>query len=161
MNDEAKRVRRKMKPRTGGGASAFGFGIERPTAGESQQEIVKQLVIWLEGRRALSAVYEAGGEWYVNVSVLSIRDELDTALPELDDDDEAWMIVRNWRGRCNDYLTAVPDPSQVSNGLRPKAARALKRIRESFRVGLVALAAGYDIPEARDLAGRITSGTNW
>ena len=160
MTDEMKRLRRKVKPREGGGASAFGFGLERPIAGKSQQEIVKELVVWLEGRRALSAMYEAEGEWYVNMSLLDIREELADILPSLDDSDEAWAIVRNWRDRCNDYLTAVPDPAQVSNGLRPKAANALKRVRESFRIGLLTLAAEYDIPEARDLANRIALGMN-
>lgn len=161
MADEIKRLRRKVKPREGGGASALGFGFERPTTGKSQQEVVKQLVIWLEGRRALSAMYEAEGEWYVNMSLLDMRNELDDVLPTLHDSDDAWAIVRNWRDRCNDYLTAVPDPSQVSNGLRPKAATALKGLRESFRVGLLTLAEGYDLPEARDLATRVAAGTNW
>jgi hypothetical protein len=59
------------------------------------------------------------------------------------------------------HLTAVPDPAQVSNGLRPAAATALKRVRESFRTGLLTLAEEYDIPEARDHANRIAGGTNW
>jgi hypothetical protein len=91
------------------------------------------------------------------MSVLNIRERLGVALNELDRQDEAFAIVRNWRELCNAYVTAVPNPSQVSNGLSPRATAALKRLRESFRVGLMRLAGA----EARHLACRIEAGTDW
>jgi hypothetical protein len=161
MNEHLKKIQRKLKPQEGGGASILGFGIDRPVSGTSQQELVIDLVVWLEGRRALSAIYEMEGEWYVNQGILSIREHLDDVLPTLDHRDEAWSIVRDWRDRCNQHLGAVPDPRHSSNGLGPKAANALKAIRGSFGLGLLTLADGYDVPEVGDLAHKIASGTNW
>lgn len=161
MSDGLRKQRRKHKPLEGGELNILGFGGSPPRRGLSQQDVVRKLVLWLESRRALSTMYELEGEWYANMSILDIRERFGETLNELDRHDEAFAIVRNWRQLCNAYVTAVPNPSQVSNGLSPRAAAALKSLRESFRVGLVRLADEYELPEARDLAHQIEAGTDW
>jgi hypothetical protein len=161
MPSRKENAKRKHKPVTGGGLSAFGFGFERPTRSASQQDAVRAVLEELDSRRVLTNWWSEEGEGHVNSSVIWLRDTLTRALHTLDREDVGYKLVRLLRDSCNRFLTAVPDPGRDFTPMRPKALVALKKLRESFRICLDQLAEEYDLPEARDLGNRIAVGTAW
>lgn len=87
-----------------GGMSAFGFGISfKPQ--ESDRTIVRELLTFLEDRRALYV----GSVWeqpdHVVQSVQQMRAELTSALKRLGEKSPAADACRLMRGACRDFVS--------------------------------------------------------
>ena len=134
-----------------GGGLSWGGGVK-------EKDVVRDLIVQLEGQRALHGLAESEREAQVNESILWIRDRLSEALVKLADGSEASGLVAHLRERCNDYLTAVPDPLGPGHPLGPAAMEALKQLREAFRVTLAYLGREGGVDRAGSLAARIPEG---
>ena len=153
--------RRRHRPLRGGGVSTPFGGFTLPLRGASERDRVLDLLDQMEEKKVLYAHYDAEYEGYVNDAVLLVRGFLTGALRQLGRRAAARPLVRNMRDACNRYLVAAPDPVyEPFTQLRPEFRQALKELRESFRISLLALAAEYRLPEAKAFAQRIElSGT--
>lgn len=100
---------RKMKARSKsllsriGGVSAFGFGVSL-TLPEADRTIVRELLVFLEDRRALyvGAIWEQ--PQHVVASVLEMRKELTAALKRVSDKSPAQEGCRLMRAACREFL---------------------------------------------------------
>lgn len=87
-----------------GGVSAFGFGLSfKPS--ETDRTIVRELLTFLEDRRALyvGAVWEQPE--HVVLSVQEMRKELTNALKRLGEKSPATDACRLMRGACRDFVS--------------------------------------------------------
>ncbi len=157
------RHKRRRRPRTGGGISTPLGGFTRPQGGDSEQEIVRRLVMEVAGKRVLTEILFDEFEGEVNRSVLRFRDLLTDYLKLLRRrKTPAYHLLTHLREQCNRYLSVARDPiDQPFTRLRPHFEQALRELRESFRVALLSLAVEYDLREAQELARRIEDGTHW
>jgi hypothetical protein len=89
-----------------GGVSAFGFGVSLKMP-EADRTIVRELLTFLEDRRALyvGAIWEQPE--HVTQSVQHMRSELTHALKRLGEKSAAAAACRSMRGACRDFLTGV------------------------------------------------------
>jgi hypothetical protein len=92
-------------------ALGFGAGWEWP---DSEREIVRELIVFLEDRRALSAPEALEVEGHVVESVLRIRAELTRTLQRLSGDSGAAVSVRALRDSCHAFLYAIQGRSHFS-----------------------------------------------
>jgi hypothetical protein len=89
-----------------GGVSVFGFGVSfKPS--ETDRTIVRELLTFLEDRRALyvGAIWEQPN--HVVQSVLQMRTELTNTLTRLGEGSPAEAACRLMRGACRDFVTKV------------------------------------------------------
>jgi hypothetical protein len=89
-----------------GGFSAFGFGISfKPQ--EADRTVVRDLLIFLEDRRALyvACIWEQPD--HVVQSVLEMRNELTNALTRLGDKSPAADACRLMRSACRNFLNSA------------------------------------------------------
>lgn len=86
-----------------GGVSAFGFGVSLKLP-EADRTIVRELLVFLEDRRALyvGAIWEQ--PQHVVASVLEMRKELTTALKRVSDKSPAQEGCRLMRAACREFL---------------------------------------------------------
>lgn len=138
-----------------GGVSAFGLGVSWK-APESDRAVVRDVLTFLEDRRALyvGAIMEQPD--HVVASVLRMRDELTAALKRVSDDSPAKQSFRVMRAACREF------PSEVGGG--PHQGRhwgefaqeqfllALGRLRGVMGHHVAALAQGYSIDVEEHLA---------
>lgn len=89
-----------------GGVSAFGFGVSLKLP-EADRTVVRELLTFLEDRRALyvGAIWEQPE--YVVESVQKMRTELTNTLKRLGEKSPAAAACRSMRGSCRDFLTRV------------------------------------------------------
>ena len=98
-----------------GGFSMFGFGLSfKPT--EADRTIVRELLTFLEDRRALFV----GSIWeqpeYVVESVQQMRTELTDALKRLGEKSPAVDACRLMRGACRDFVSQVDQKALRGSG---------------------------------------------
>jgi hypothetical protein len=121
-----------------GGVSAFGFGVSfKPT--EADRTIVRELLTFLEDRRALfvQAIWEQPD--HVVQSVQQIRTELTNALKRLGEKSPAAEACRLMRGACRDFVSKVGETA-----LRPEEIRLAQGWQgENFLIALGALRATF------------------
>lgn len=117
----------------------FGAGWEWV---DTDAEIVRRLVVFLEAKRALSNSYDLEVVDYVIESVIEIRDELTATLRQLDGDAGAARALRLMRESCNGFLTAA---QRERRSLWPDFFVRLGELRGVFALYLGALCAVYDV----------------
>lgn len=139
----------------------IGGGLQwRPT--ESERDIVRKLLAFLEDRRALYTDYFGEIEEYVEDSVLRIREELTKTLQALPEGSHAAGPVRAMRAACRKFLGENDAnlgrlerndhlPPSYMGGL-PRFFVTLGELRASFGVQIAALAFAYDIDVEPELA---------
>lgn len=121
-----------------GGLSVFGFGISfKPI--EAERTVVRELLVFLEDRRALYV----GSVWeqpdHVVESVLQMRSELTRSIQRLSENSPAAEACRLMRGACRDFLV-----SAEKNAPRGGEALFARDWRgESFLLALGALRANF------------------
>jgi hypothetical protein len=144
------RFRGRSRPRLRS-ASALGFGAgwEWP---ESEREIVRELIVYLEDRRALHAPMELEIADHVVSSVLSIREELTRTLQRLDGDAGAAASVRAMRDACHSFLYALERQRITFGGFNRWFLIPLGELRGVMAVYLNVLSEHYSLPVAEPLA---------
>jgi hypothetical protein len=141
-----------------GGLSAFGFGISfKPL--ETDRTIVRELLTFLEDRRALYVFSIWEQPDHVVQSVLQMRAELTSALKRLGEGSLAADACRLMRGACRDFVSQVDQPSL--GGSAPTFARdwqgekfliALGTLRATFGQQIALLAHLYAVDLEEHLA---------
>jgi hypothetical protein len=97
---------------TGISIPIFGVSWNPP---ESQRDIVRQIFIFLEDRRALYNDFAHELNHEVSKSVFAIRSELTAALKRLPENSEATPCFKAMRAACREYLDNAR-PSGFSGG---------------------------------------------
>lgn len=120
-----------------GGVSAFGFGVSLKLP-EADRTVVRELLIFLEDRRALYV----GSIWeqpeHVAASILQMRSELTNAIKRLSEKSLAQQCCRLMRASCRDFLEKNNAEKVFSN---PNGRCHSTWEEESFLISLGALRA--------------------
>jgi len=141
-----------------GGVSAFGFGVSLKLP-EADRTIVRELLTFLEDRRALfvAAIWEQPN--HVVQSVQQMRTELTKALQRLGEKSPAAEACRSMRGACRDFLTKVGtselremDRRFVEGWQGETFLIALGALRATFGQQIALLAHLYDVDLEEHLA---------
>ena len=109
----------------------------------SDAEIVRQLLIFLENRRALAYEHFREDMGHVVQSVLRIREELVNVLQELAPDSGAARSVRVMRDACLVFLDHTQGAPEW--GFDPRFISALNELRTIFALYCRALADHYEV----------------
>lgn len=141
-----------------GGVSAFGFGVSfKPP--EADRTIVRELLTFLEDRRALyvGAIWEQPN--HVVQSVLQMRTELTNALKRLGEGSPAEAACRLMRGACRDFVTQVGSKElrEMNHGFVQGVQGedyllALGALRATFGQQIALLAHLYDVSLEKHLS---------
>jgi len=126
---------------TGVSVPVFGISWQPP---EPERKVVRDVLVFLEDRRALYNDFAHEIEDQVSESVLQIRSELTNAIRRLTDDSKATASFRAMRAACRQYL----DDTQAQHHPHFFGAMVeLGRLRATFgfHVALLALQYGIDI----------------
>ena len=123
------------------GVSIPGFGVSWNPP-ESEREIVREVFIFLEDRRALYNDYAHELDHEVAESVLAIRAELTAALKRLPTNSEASPCLRSMRAACREYLDNAR-PRRL--GGRFSFMTELGKLRAMIGVQVAYLAVKYGI----------------
>jgi hypothetical protein len=118
---------------------AFGFGVGWDWI-DSEGEIIRRLIVFLEDRRALFEDYAFEVPSDVVSSVLQIRSELTKTLQQLSEGSGAAHAVRALRDTCINFLRSAERPRWG-----PTFNIALGELRGVFSVYVVGLADRYGI----------------
>ena len=121
-----------------GGVSAFGFGVSFK-APESERQVVRDVIIALEDKRALyvGSIYEQTD--HVVASVIDIRRELTAGLKRVGDNSPARDAFRAMRAACREFLT---NPVVENGGRAPWHHHGTYQ-QEEFLLGLGKLRAVF------------------
>jgi hypothetical protein len=141
------------------GISTPVFGVSW-TPPESERDIVRGLIAFLEDRRVLYADYNREYGPWVDRSVLQIRGELTRLLVGRPAEDSLGGALRGMRAACRKYLNATGE--HASEGHRPSILEpqlwvALGELRATFGVYLARLCASFGIDLSADLASILPS----
>ncbi len=141
-----------------GGVSAFGFGVSLKLP-EAERTVVRELLTFLEDRRALyvEAIWEQPG--HVIASVQQMRMELTSTLRRLGEKSPATAACRLMRGSSRDFLTKVSSLNfgstnrQFAEGWQgEKFLLALGALRATFGQQIASLAHLYEVDLEEHLA---------
>jgi hypothetical protein len=132
---------------TGVSLPIFGISWNPPTP---EREIVREVFVFLEDRRALYNDYPHEIDHQVAASVLAIRSELTAALKRLPESSTAAAPIRAMRAACREYLDSTAGPGSRSWGPFLFTTE-LGRLRAMIGVQVAYLAVEYGI----DLEGEL------
>jgi hypothetical protein len=137
------------KSLTGFSTPIFGLSWTPP---ESDREIVRRLITFLEDRRVLYNPYDIEDFGFVDQSLLEIRKELTGLLQSIGENPEISPQLRAVRAACRKYL------DEVSNRRKPrfhyggfKTLIALGELRAVFGISIGQLAVKHGIDVEEDL----------
>lgn len=137
---------------TGISTPIFGVSWNPP---ESNRDIVRRLVAFLEDRRALYAdYYMEYGPW-VQGSVLEMRAELTDILKSCPDDQDLTGAIRAMRVACRKLLDEMGPPKGRRPVPYPRHAamwQSLGEMRAIFGLHLARLCAAYGVDAEPELA---------
>lgn len=136
-------------------------GISTPIFGVSwnppkdKRDVVRDLVTYLEDRRALYQDYHMEyGPWVIN-SVLEMRTELTSALKRCGDEAEMSQPLRAMRAACRKFLDEMNGPSKRIHqpyAREPFMWSALGELRGVFGLHLARLCVAYGINVEPEIA---------
>lgn len=130
---------------TGVSVPIFGVSWNPP---ESERKVVRDVLVFLEDRRALYNDFAHEIENEVAESVLRIRSELTDAIRRLSEDSEAASSFRAMRAACREYLNDTGHRHPRFFG----SMAELGRLRAIFGIHVAYLAVKYRIDIEGDLA---------
>ncbi len=137
---------------TGVSTPVFGVSWNPP---EDKRDIVRDVVTFLEDKRALYyEYYREYGPW-VNDSVLAMRAELTAALKRCADDQELAGPLRALRAACRKFLDKMdPNARRIHHPYHHEPAiwTALGEMRGVFGVHLSRLCVAYGVDVEPELA---------
>ncbi len=131
---------------TGISTPVFGISWSPPV---TDREVAKNLIRFLEDRRALYNPFDIENPRYVLESVLQIREELTNILQSLGDDSEISQHIRAMRAACRKFM------NQVGKARFPQfdlLLAALGEMRAIFGVHIAQLSVKYGIDVEDELA---------
>ena len=130
---------------TGVSIPVFGISWNPP---EPERKIVRDVLVFLEDRRALYNDFAHELEHEVMDSVLEIRKTLTSAIQRLPDDSHAVPLLRAMRAACREYLNETREhrPPMFS------FLTSLGKLRALFGVNIAYLGIEYGIDIEGDLA---------
>ena len=138
------------KSLTGISTPFFGVSWNPP---ETDREIVRRLITFLEDRRALYNPYNIETPMFVGQSLIEIRKELTSLLQRIGDNREISPHLRAMRAACRKYL------NEVGNRDKPRfhygkfeTFAALGELRAVFGIHVAQLAVKYGIDVEDELA---------
>jgi hypothetical protein len=130
---------------TGVSIPVFGISWNPP---ESESKIIRDVLVYLEDRRALYNPFAHELEHEVAQSVLDIRKELTSAIRRLSADSNAAPLLRAMRSACREYL----DETRGHMPLMFSFLTSLGKLRSLFGVNIAYLAIEYGIDIEGELA---------
>ncbi len=145
-----------MKRLTGISCPLFGLSWNPP---ESQKNIARKIIIYLEARRVLYSAYEYECVYPCVQSVIEIRNYLTTELSNIDKKSDLNRYIRGMRNACNKFLNACPDDEsfrryacQNGNIHNWIFTSAIGEMRGIFGVMIGQIAASYGLDVEDNLA---------
>lgn len=138
------------KSLTGFSTPFFGVSWNPP---DTDRDIVRKLILFLEDRRALYNPYNIETPMFVEQSILEIRKELTEILKKIGADQNLSPHLRAMRAACRKYMNTVG----VQNGRRfygrnDEVLVALGELRAVFGIQIGQLAVKYGIDVEDELA---------
>ena len=135
-------------------------GIQTPFFGvlwnppETDREIVRKLIIFLEDRRALYNPYDIEMPEYVERSVLEIRKQLTELMGQLDANSDIYPHLQAMRAACRKSMDSTGKTNRFFRGGRGEMETfaALGEMRAIFGVHIGQLCVMYGIDIEEDLA---------
>lgn len=103
---------------------------------ESERDAVRDMIVALEDRRALSADHHREYSDHVIASIMEIRTVLTTTLQRLPEGAKSAILLRDMRTACHAFLNAVGDDPWMS----PDFSERLGELRGAFGMNLAILA---------------------
>jgi hypothetical protein len=138
------------KSLTGISTPFFGVSWNPP---DTDREIVRKLITFLEDRRALYNPYDIETPMFVDQSLLEIRKELTSSLQRIDDNPEISPHLRAMRAACRKYLNEVSNQNKPRFHYREfETFAALGELRAVFGIHIAQLAVKYGIDVEDELA---------
>jgi hypothetical protein len=138
------------KSLTGFSTPIFGLSWHPP---ETDREIVRKLITFLEDRRVLYNPYDLENPRWVNLSLVEIRAELTSLLSRIGDNPDITPHFKAMRAACRKYL------DELSSRSRPRyhygefrTWTALGELRATFGIHVGLLATKYGIDIEKELA---------
>lgn len=126
-------------------------GISTPVFGvswnpsQSDREKARQLIIYLEDKRALYYPFEMEIPFHVNESILEIRSHLTSALQDLDKDSYLVPCIRSMRAACRKYLDINPKVKKKQGYFPPDQLASLIELRTTFGNNLTNICVIYGL----------------
>lgn len=128
-------------------------GISTPIGGLSwtppvdERDIAKQLLVFLEDRRALFMPYNMEVDSYVVDSILEIRQRLTEDLEKISRSSFLGESISAMRASCRKYLTETQDGPRRMHHWRMEGHiwQALGELRAIFGIHIARIACAYDL----------------
>ncbi len=139
------------KSLTGISTPVFGFSWNPP---ETEREIVRKLLVFLEDRRALYNPFDIEMPEYVDRSIIEVRRELTKILKTLDENAEISQHIRAMRTACRKFLNQItPHNRHRYYGYdNAEFFAALGELRAIFGIHIAQLCVKYGIDIEQELA---------
>jgi hypothetical protein len=128
------------------------FGISwNPT--ESDRDIVRKLITFLEDRRALYNPYDIEMPEYVARSIIEIRKELTDTINIIDDNADITPHLRAMRAACRKYLDGMGGQSRQRYSYRDfDVFSSLGELRATMGIHIAQLVVKYGVDVEEELA---------
>jgi len=120
------------------------FGVSW-TPPETDREVVRKLVLYLEDRRALYHPYDMESPHYVIESVLEIRRHLTEVLQTLDEGSDLIAYLRAMRAACRKFLDFFDNKKLGRRFNYPDTLTALGELRGVFGIHIAELCVKYGL----------------
>lgn len=144
------KYRKIAKSLTGISTPFFGVSWNPP---ESDRDVVRKLITFLEDRRALYNPYNIETPIFVAHSLIEVRKELTDILQSVGDNPDVSPHLRAMRAACRKYLNEVGDQWRPSHHFGDfEAFSALGELRAVFGIQIAQLAVKYGIDVEEELA---------
>lgn len=139
------------KSLTGISTPVFGISWNPP---ETEREIVRKLLVFLEDRRALYNPFDIEMPEYVDRSIIEIRHELTKTLQTLDAKSEISQHIRAMRAACRKFLNQIVPHNRHRYYGRGEAEffAALGEFRAIFGIHIAQLCVKYGVDIEQELA---------
>lgn len=138
------------KSLTGFSTPVFGVSWNPP---ETDRDVVRKLITFLEDRRALYNPYDIETPMFVDQSLIEIRKELTSTLQKIGDNTDISPHLRAMRAACRKYLNEVGDQTRPRYHSREfETFAALGELRAIFGIHIAQLAVKYGIDIEQELA---------
>jgi len=129
------------------------IGISTPIGGISwtpsvdERDVAKQLLVFLEDRRALFMPYNMEVEIYVVDSILEIRQRLTEVLEKISRSSVLGESISAMRASCRKFLTEAQDVPRRMHHWRMEGQiwQALGELRAIFGIHIARVACAYDL----------------